>query len=181
MEIVTYVINGQIEHRDTMGNSGVISPGEIQRMSAGTGLRHSEFNPSDTDPAEIVQLWLFPAVPQLAPAWELKAYSNEQRQGRLLPIVVPAGTANKPAQAVEVHQDATIYTSQLAEGQSVAHTLAPGRRAYIFVVGGDIDINVNGQLLNKGDQARITGETELRLIGSRNGEAAGDFLLLDLP
>jgi quercetin 2,3-dioxygenase len=178
MEIVTYVIKGEIEHRDTMGNSGVIRPGEIQRMSAGTGLRHSEFNPSDADPAEIVQLWLFPAVPNLTPSWEQKAYSNQARQGHLLPIAVPAGSDNKPAQAVEIHQDATIYTSQLAAGQSVTHTLAPGRRAYIFVVSGDLSIN--GQPFHKGDQARITDESELRLSGSSNS-SAGDFLLLDLP
>jgi len=179
MEIVTYVIKGRLEHRDTMGNSGVIRPGEIQRMSAGTGLRHSEFNPSDTEPTEIVQLWLFPAIPQLTPSWEQKSYSSQEHQGHLLPIAVLAGSANKPAQAVEVHQDATIYTSQLAAGQSVTYTLAPTRRAYIFVIGGQI--SVNGQSLNKGDQARITDVSELRLAGSNNGGAAGDFLLLDLP
>jgi redox-sensitive bicupin YhaK (pirin superfamily) len=179
MEIVTYVIKGQLEHRDTMGNTGVISPGEIQRMSAGTGLRHSEFNPSPTEPTEIVQLWLIPAVPQLTPSWEQKRYPLEERTGKLLPIAVPAGSSNKPAHAVEVHQDATIYTSLLASGQSVTHTLAPGRRGYIFVINGELDLN--GQTLRAGDQARVTDETELRLSGPSNGAAPADFLLLNLP
>lgn len=201
MEIVTYLIKGKLEHRDTMGNTGVISPGEVQRMSAGTGLRHSEFNPSETEPTQLVQLWLFPAVPQLPPSWEQKAYPLEGRAGKLLPIAVPAGSANKPPHAVEVHQDATIYTSLLASGQSVTHKLAPGlpavahlpspaglpaeasakagRRAYIFVINGEL--NLNGQTLRAGDQARVTDETELRLAGPSSGAAPADFLLLNLP
>jgi quercetin 2,3-dioxygenase len=178
MEIVTYLIQGQLEHRDTMGNTGVISPGEIQRMSAGTGLRHSEFNPSEKEPTQLVQLWLFPAVPQLTPSWEQKAYPQEGRAGKLLPIAVPAGS-NKPDHAVEVHQDATIYTSLLSSGQSVTHTLARGRRGYVFVINGELDLN--GQKLRAGDQARITDETELRLAGPANGAAPADFLLLNLP
>jgi redox-sensitive bicupin YhaK (pirin superfamily) len=179
MEIVTYLIQGQLEHRDTMGNTGIITPGEIQRMSAGTGLRHSEFNPSETEPTTLVQLWLFPAVPRLAPSWEQKAYPLRERSGKLLPIAVPAGSNHKPTHAVEVHQDATIYTSLLAAGESVAHTLAPGRRGYVFVIGGEL--NLNGRTLLAGDQARITDETELRLAGPANGSAPADFLLLNLP
>jgi hypothetical protein len=179
MEIVTYIIQGQLEHNDTLGNRGVISPGEIQRMSAGTGLRHSEFNPSQEEPTQLVQLWLFPAVPGLKPSWEQKAYPQEGRAGKLLPIAVPAGSSNKPAHAVEVHQDATIYTSLLAKGQSVTHTLAPGRRGYIFVINGEL--NLNGETLRPGDQARVTGESELRLAGPSNGAAPADFLLLNLP
>jgi redox-sensitive bicupin YhaK (pirin superfamily) len=179
MEIVTYLIQGQLEHRDTMGNTGVITPGEIQRMSAGTGLRHSEFNPSGSEPTQLVQLWLFPAVPQLAPSWEQKRYPLEERAGKLLPIAVPAGSSEKPAHAVEVHQDATIYTSLIKSGQSVTHTLAPGRRGYIFVIGGELQLN--GQTLRAGDQARVSDETELRLSGPSNGAAPADFLLLNLP
>jgi redox-sensitive bicupin YhaK (pirin superfamily) len=179
MEIVTYLIQGRIEHRDTMGNSGVITPGEIQRMSAGTGLRHSEFNPSESEPTQLIQLWLFPAVPQLAPSWEQKRYPLEERAGKLLPIAVPAGSSEKPAHAVEVHQDATIYTSLLKSGQSVTHTLAPGRRSYIFVIGGEL--HLNGQTLRAGDQARVSDEAELRLSGPSNGAPPADFLLLNLP
>jgi quercetin 2,3-dioxygenase len=196
MEIVTYLIQGQLEHRDTMGNTGVITPGEIQRMSAGTGLRHSEFNPSEDEPTQLVQLWLFPAVPGLTPSWEQKRYPQEGRAGKLLPIAVPASTADKPAHAVEIHQDATIYTSLLASGQSVTHALAPGplltqaglpaealaktgRRGYIFVIGGELQLN--GETLRAGDQARIAEERELRLAGPANGAAPADFLLLNLP
>jgi redox-sensitive bicupin YhaK (pirin superfamily) len=187
MEIVTYIIQGQLEHRDTMGNTGVITPGEVQRMSAGTGLRHSEFNPSETEPTKLVQLWLFPAVPHLEPSWEQKRYPLEARTGKLLPIAVPAGSIrgersrdiDKPEHAVEVHQDATIYTSKLASGQSVTHTLAPGRRAYLFLIDGELDLN--GQKLHAGDQARVTDENELRLSGPSNGTAPADFLVLNLP
>jgi redox-sensitive bicupin YhaK (pirin superfamily) len=179
MEIVTYIIKGQLEHRDTMGNTGVITPGEVQRMSAGTGLRHSEFNPSEAEPTQLVQLWLFPAVPRLTPSWERKRYPLGERSGRLLPIAVPVGSGNRPEHAVEMHQDATIYTSKLASGQSVTHTLAPGRRAYLFLIGGEL--NLNGQKLHAGDQARIMDETDLRLSGPANGAAPADFLLLDLP
>jgi hypothetical protein len=187
MEIVTYIIKGQLEHNDTLGNRGVISPGEIQRMSAGTGLRHSEFNPSADEPTQLVQLWLFPAVPGLKPSWEQKAYPQEGRDGKLLPIAVPASSirgerkqdTGKPEHAVEVHQDATIYTSLLAKGQSVTHTLTPGRRGYIFLINGEL--NLNGETLRPGDQARVTGESQLRLSGPSNGAAPADFLLLDLP
>jgi redox-sensitive bicupin YhaK (pirin superfamily) len=208
MEIVTYLIQGQLEHRDTMGNTGTITPGEVQRMSAGTGLRHSEFNPSETEPTQLVQLWLFPAVPQLTPSWEQKRYPLEERAGKLLPIAVPAGSirgerkrdtrgereqdTDKPPHAVEIHQDATIYTSLLGKDEFVTHSLMPakaglpaeasakaGRRAYIFVINGELDLN--GQTLRAGDQARITDEHELRLSGPSNGAAPADFLLLNLP
>ena len=179
MEIMPYLIKGQIEHRDTMGNTGVITSGEVQRMSAGTGLRHSEFNPSEEEPTQLVQLWLFPAVPQLAPSWKQKRYPLEERAGTLLPIAVPAGSHERPAHAVEVHQDATIYTSLLGPGQSVTHTLAPGRRGYIFVVGGELQLN--GETLRAGDQARVTDEAALGLAGPANGSAPADFLLLNLP
>ena len=181
MEIVTYVIQGQLEHRDTLGNHGVISPGEVQRMSAGTGIRHSEFNPSAAEATHLVQLWLLPAASQLSPSWEQKRYPLEERTGKLLPVAVPAGSERRPAHAVEVHQDATMYTSLLGPGQSAAHTLAPGRRAYIFVVAGELQIN--GDTLRAGDQARISNESTLHLAGppAACGAAPADFLLLDLP
>src|ERR1700686_697558 len=118
MEIVTYVIDGALEHKDNLGNTGVIHPGEIQRMSAGTGVRHSEFNPSEKDPVHLIQLWIMPAVLHLRPSWEQKSFSLSDRSGRLLPIAVPAGkiAANGSPQAdsargflpVQIHQDATI-------------------------------------------------------------------------
>jgi hypothetical protein len=181
MEIVTYVIDGALEHQDNMGNSGVIRPGEIQRMSAGTGIRHSEFNASQTDPVHLIQLWILPAVPQLKPSWEQKSFSLSDRKGKLLPIAVPAGkNGSGSSTLVEIHQNATIYTSLLAAGQSVTHALAPGRRAYIFVIKGKLAIN--GQTLDTGDQARVSRERELHLLAAPDaGAAQADFLLLDLP
>ena len=178
MEIITYIIEGAIEHRDDMGNTGVIRPGEIQRMSAGTGVRHSEYNPSKKDPAHLLQLWIMPAVQHLKPSWEQKNFSLADRSGKLLPIAVPEGS--KANGAVQIHQDAKIYTSLLTPGQSTSHQLAQGRRAYIFMIGGNLKLN--GETLGSGDQARVTSERELQLAApSEEGAAAADFLLLDLP
>jgi len=181
MEIVTYIIDGALEHKDSMGNTGVIRPGEIQRMSAGTGVRHSEYNPSGTDHTHLIQLWIMPALQHLRPSWEQKSFSLSDRSGKLLAIAVPAGqNGNTSSTTVRIHQDATIYTSLLAPGQSVTHKLAQGRRAYIFVINGNLKLN--GETLAAGDQARVSSERELKfsaLPGS--GSAAADFLLLDLP
>jgi redox-sensitive bicupin YhaK (pirin superfamily) len=186
MEIVTYLIEGELEHRDSMGNVGRIAPGEIQRMSAGTGVRHSEYNASDKKPLHLVQLWIIPAVAGLKPSWEQKKYSEEARSGKLLAIAVPEGsTGDETKAAVQIHQDATIYTSLLAPKQSVKHSIAPGRRAYLFMVKGDLSLATkNGSAkesavtLAAGDQARITDAESLELTG---GAARADFLLLDLP
>jgi len=181
MEIVTYVIDGALEHKDSMGNTGVIRPGEIQRMSAGTGVRHSEFNPSAKDPVHLIQLWIMPAVQHLRPSWEQKSFSLSDRKGRLLPIAVPAGkNGSTNSTGVQIHQDATIYTSLLTPGQSVMHKLGQGRRAYIFVIRGNL--NLNGEILAAGDQARVSSERELQLsTASSSSSTPADFLLLDLP
>jgi redox-sensitive bicupin YhaK (pirin superfamily) len=185
MEIITYVIEGAVEHRDDMGNVGVICPDEIQRMSAGTGVRHSEYNPSKEDPVHLLQLWITPSVKHLKPSWEQKSFSLADRSGKLLPIAVPAGSngsagSNSASGTVQIHQDAKIYTSLLAPGQSTTHQLAQGRHAYVFVIGGNLKLN--GETLGPGDQARITSERELQLAAaSESGAAAADFLLLDLP
>jgi redox-sensitive bicupin YhaK (pirin superfamily) len=181
MEIVTYIIDGALEHKDNMGNTGVIRPGEIQRMSAGTGIRHSEYNPSEKDPVHLIQLWIMPATQHLRPSWEQKSFSLSDRSGRLLPIAVPAGkNGNSSSTTVQIHQDATIYTSLLAQGQSVTHKLGPGRRAYIFVIKGNLKLN--GEKLAAGDQARVSNERELQLSAvSGSGSTAADFLLLNLP
>ena len=181
MEIVTYVIDGALEHKDSMGNTGVIRPGEIQRMSAGTGVRHSEFNPSAKEPVHLIQLWIMPAFQHLAPSWEQKSFSLSDRGGRLLPIAVPAGkNGSNSSAAVKIHQDATIYTSLLTPGQSVTHKLGQGRRAYIFVISGNLKLN--GETLAAGDQARVSSERELQLTAPPDsGATPADFLLLDLP
>jgi hypothetical protein len=186
MEIVTYIIEGALEHKDSMGNVGRITPGEIQRMSAGTGVRHSEYNPSKSEPTRLIQLWIIPAKTHLPPSWEQKKYSDEARSGKLLPIAVPVDTSDATAGgAVRIHQDATIYTSLLGTGQAARHELASGRRAYLFVVEGELRLqSKNGKgsepevTLAAGDQARISEASSLELAG---GAIAADFLLLDLP
>jgi redox-sensitive bicupin YhaK (pirin superfamily) len=183
MEIVTYVIDGTLEHTDSMGNKGQIKPGEIQRMSAGTGLRHSEYNASKTEPLHLVQLWIMPAKSRLTPSWEQKQFSVEARSGKLLPIAVSED--EKVEGAVSIHQDATIYTSLLSDGQTAKLPLDAGRRAYIFVVNGELKLeaqngskNAKSVTLSAGDQARVTDVNALTLTG---GATAADFLLLDLP
>jgi len=183
MEIVTYIIEGELEHRDDLGNVGVIRSGEIQRMSAGTGVRHSEYNASQEKPVHLVQLWLLPAVKNLKPSWEQQRFSLDDRAGKLLAIAVPAASphglaasAGKPSNgAVRIHQDATIYTSLLRAGESATHALGAGRRAYLFLIAGELQ--VNGESLAAGDQARITNARTLKFVG---GSPAADFLLLDL-
>lgn len=182
-EIVTYVIDGTLEHSDSMGNKSQIRPGEIQRMSAGTGLRHSEYNASTTNPLHLVQLWIIPAKQRLTPSWEQKQFSVDARSGKLLPIAVPEG--EKVDGAVSIHQDATIYTSLLAYGQTAKLALNASRRAYIFVVNGELKLEAkngnkspNPVTLAAGDQARVTDVDALTLSG---GATPADFLLLDLP
>lgn len=186
MEIVTWVIEGELEHRDSMGHAGRIGPGEIQRMSAGTGVLHSEYNASQKQPLRLVQLWVLPAAQGLEPSWEQRKFTREQLVGKLLPVTVPAdhGESNSSSatgglgtgDAVKIHQDATIYAALLRRGDSVRHELAARRRAYLFVISGEVELN--GQKLGAGDQARITDEPELRL--SAPGIEA-ELLLLDLP
>jgi redox-sensitive bicupin YhaK (pirin superfamily) len=177
MEIITYVIDGALEHKDNMGNTGVIRPGEIQRMSAGTGIRHSEFNHSKKDPVHLIQLWILPAVQHLRPTWEQKSFSLSERMGKLLPIAVPINQNGNPnSTAVRIHQDATIYTSLLASGQTATHRMGEGRKAYIFVINGNLVLN--GQTLAAGDQARVSSERELQMSSA---SASADFLLIDLP
>jgi redox-sensitive bicupin YhaK (pirin superfamily) len=184
MEIITYIVEGALEHRDDLGNVGVIRPCEIQRMSAGTGVRHSEYNPSKNDPVRLLQLWIMPSAQHLQPSWEQKSFSWADRSGKLLPIAVPAGSnglprGNSANGTVQIHQDAKIYTSLLAPGQSTTHQLAQGRRAHLFVIGGNLKLN--GETLDAGDQARVTSERNLQLAAASESSAAADFLLLDLP
>ncbi len=184
MEIVTYIIEGELQHRDDLGNVGVIRSGEIQRMSAGTGVRHSEYNASQEKPVHLVQLWLLPTVKNLKPSWEQQPFSLDDRAGKMLAIAVPAARpaglaagAGKPSNGVvRIHQDATIYTSLLRPGESATHTLGAGRRAYLFLIAGELQMN--SESFAAGDQARITDARTLKFVG---GSPAADFLLLDLP
>ena len=171
MEILTYVLEGKLEHKDSLGNRGVIGAGEVQRMSAGTGIRHSEYNASDTEPAHLLQLWIQPAEKGLAPSWEQKQFTRAERQGKLLPVA----SGNPKNGALKIHQDATVFVSALGAGHEVSHELAPGRRAYLFVIEGKVMLN--GRPAAAGDQARVTDESKLTLAATE----ASDLLLIDLP
>ncbi len=171
MEIVTYVLDGILEHKDSTGGQGLIRAGEVQRMSAGTGIAHSEYNASTEDPVRLLQMWVRPAQAGLAPSYEQKQFRPEQRAGALLPIASGQGIGN----SVKVHQDVTFYVSTIRPGDQLAHELRRGRRAFLYLIDGEIA--VNGEVLSSGDQARITDEIRLELAASRSSE----IILIDLP
>jgi quercetin 2,3-dioxygenase len=171
MEIVTYVFSGRLEHRDSDGNRGVPEPGEVQVMSAGTGILHSEYNHSKQSPVHFIQLWILPRTKGLKPRWEQRRFTRDERAGKLLPVV-SSGDLNG---TLAIDQDALIYVSALDARQQVVHKSRTGRKAYLFVTEGSV--NVNGNALNAGDQARIADETELKLKADRDAE----LMLLDLP
>lgn len=170
MEIITYVLEGAVAHRDSMGTGSVIRAGEVQRMSAGTGVTHSEYNDSKTQPLHLLQIWLMPERRGITPSYEQKAFTDEERSGRLRLVASPDGADG----SVTVHQDVRLYSALLAPGQTVAHTLAPGRHAWIQVAEGAI--TVNGELLDTGDGAAISDETAIAI----EGEQDANILLFDL-
>lgn len=171
MEIVTYVLSGRLAHKDSTGGIGFINAGEVQRMTAGTAIAHSEFNASETDPTRLLQIWVLPERAGLKPSYEQKQFTTEQRTGILLPIAsgqdVPGG--------VKIHQDTTFYVSRLRAGDSVAHELKAGRRVFLYVIEGEVALN--GEALSAGDQSRITEAGTLTL--SASGES--EIILIDLP
>jgi quercetin 2,3-dioxygenase len=171
MEIVTYVLAGELEHQDSTGNRGMIRPGEVQVMSAGTGIQHSEFSHSKEHPVHLLQLWILPRTEGRKPRWEQREFPRQARQGKLLPVVSSGDVAGTLA----IDQDAQIYVSALAPGEKVRHASRAARKAYAFVIGGKVTLN--GQPLAAGDQARIADETELRLEAAEDSE----LILLDLP
>lgn len=170
MEIITYVLEGAVAHRDSMGTGSVIRAGEVQRMSAGTGVTHSEYNDSKTQPLHLLQIWLMPERRGITPSYEQKAFTDEERSGRLRLVASPDGADG----SVTVHQDVRLYSALLTPGQTVAHTLAPGRHAWIQVAEGAI--TVNGELLDTGDGAAISDETAIAI----EGEQDANILLFDL-
>jgi quercetin 2,3-dioxygenase len=171
MEIITYVLEGALEHKDSMGNSSVIRPGEVQRMSAGTGVRHSEYNHSKTEPVHFLQIWIEPDARGIAPGYEQKAFAAAERRNRLLPVATPDGRDG----ALRLQQNARLYVAELHDAASVRHTLEAGRRVYVHVARGAL--TVNGVALNAGDGARIDAEAVLEIKGAPQG----DLLLFDLP
>lgn len=166
MEIVSYVIEGTLAHKDSMGNASVILPGDVQRMSAGTGVTHSEFNPSDTDPVHFLQIWIMPNAKGLEPGYEQKRFPDNQKLNRLCLIASSDGRDG----SLSLSQDADIYATIPVEG--VSHRMRGGRIAYLHIVQGNLSLN--GLDFTAGDGAKIEGETELNLQGS------GEALLFDL-
>jgi hypothetical protein len=171
MEIITYVLAGELEHKDSMGNRGVVRPGEVQVMSAGAGVMHSEYNPSKHVPVHLLQLWIFPRTRNLKPRWEQRQFSPAERGGKLLAVV----SGEEGNGTLRIDQDAQIYVSALKAGEEVAHQSRAGRKAYLFVIEGGVVLN--GTALARGDQARIADETELKVKATADAE----LILLDLP
>lgn len=171
MEIITYLLEGALQHRDSMGNGSVIRPGDVQRMSAGTGVTHSEFNPDANERAHLLQIWIQPGAQGIAPSYEQKSFSEADKRGRLRLIASPDGRDG----SVTIHQDAYLYASLLRDGDEIAHRFASGRKAYVHIARGEL--SVNGELLRAGDAAKLSDEGVIRLRGDR----AGEVLLFDLP
>ena len=173
MEIITYVIEGELEHKDNQGNHGVIYPGEVQRMTAGSGIMHSEFNHSNEKPLRLLQMWVFANKKELAPSWEQRKFTKEERKNKLLPVVVAEKTQN--GNALHIHQDASFYLSTLTPGSIVEHKLDNGRKSYLFVIDGQIQANDN--LMQTRDAAMIEKENNLKI----KAEKPTELILIDLP
>ena len=164
MEIVTYVVDGELEHQDHLGNRAIVHPGEVQVMSAGKGIVHAEYNPSKEKPVHLMQLWILPRGKGSKPRWEQKQFSPADREGKLLPVVSSGNVAGTLA----IDQDATIYVSRLGAGQSVTHDSATGRHGYLFVIDGSLTLN--GRKLSAGDQGdcRMSRTSISRRIKTRS-------------
>jgi quercetin 2,3-dioxygenase len=170
MEIVTYVLEGGLAHRDSLGHGSTIKPGDVQRMSAGTGIEHSEYNASKTEPAHFLQIWILPERQGLAPSYEEKHFPEAERRNQLKLVA-----ARQPSNgALTIHRDVAIYAALLDDGASVRHSLTPGRRAWLQIARGGAE--VNGIALEEGDGLSAADETELRITGRGSAE----FLLFDL-
>jgi redox-sensitive bicupin YhaK (pirin superfamily) len=170
MEIITYVLEGALEHKDSMGNGSIIRPGDVQRMSAGTGVRHSEFNPSPDERVHLLQIWIEPDVTGIPPGYEEKQFGAEEKKGRLRLIASPGGREG----SVTIHQDAYVYAAMLDGRDAVTHRLAPGRRAYAHVARGAVE--VNGARLSGGDGAKISAESDITFANAKSAEV----LLFDM-
>lgn len=170
MEIVSWVLEGELAHSDSLGSGAVLRPGEIQRMSAGSGIVHSEFNASDSRPVHFLQIWILPAERGIAPSYEQKMFLPEERRGRLCTVVTPGGTGG----AVDINQDVTIATGTFARGDSARYALRDGRAAWLQIARGRFDLS--GQTLDAGDGAAVTGG-EVSFTSLSDG---AELLLFDL-
>lgn len=164
MEIISYVLDGELAHKDSMGTGSVMRRGDFQRMSAGSGVLHSEFNHSKTEPVHFLQIWILPEKAGIAPSYEQKRFEDEERKGRFRVVASPDGREN----SLTVHQDVALYSALLGEGQDAALPLAPGRHAWVQVVRGAVTLN--GQTLEAGDGAALSDEQALALRGRKDSE-----------
>lgn len=171
MEIITYVLVGALQHRDSLGTGSVIQPGDVQRMTAGTGIRHSEFNPSDMEKAHLLQIWILPNKKGLPPSYEQRSFPDEGKRGKLKVIAAADGREG----AITLHQDVNLFVAILDSGEQVTHRLSPGRNVWLQVAQGKVTLN--GHPLAAGDGAAVTNEQTV----SVKGEERAHVLLFDLP
>jgi quercetin 2,3-dioxygenase len=164
MEIISVVVSGAIEHRDSMGNGEVLRPGEVQYMSAGTGIEHSEFNPSKDEPLHLLQIWLMPNGENLTPTYAQKPFPFADRQDKLLLTASPDGRDG----SIKIHSDAELYVSKLSAGKQVEHRANVLKNAWVQVISGEVD--VNGNKLASGDGAAITGEESLKIRADKDAD-----------
>jgi quercetin 2,3-dioxygenase len=170
MEIITYIVSGALEHKDSLGTGSVIRPGDVQRMTAGSGIRHSEFNPSRTDSVHLLQVWILPNQRNMTPSYEQITIPGGERQNRLRLVASPTGRDG----SVTIHQNADVYASLLDAGKTVQHSLAPNRLAWLQVVRGSVELN--GTRFAPGDGAAIDGETNFEIAA----KDAAELLLFDM-
>lgn len=171
MEIITYIVEGALEHKDSMGSGSVIRPGDVQHMSAGSGIRHSEFNASKTDTVHLYQIWILPNVENIKPSYEDRTFDRTAMRNRFLPLITPTGHDG----SLKMNQDASLFAATLSPGSQLAHELAGGRHAWVQVVRGAVSLGA--VTLDAGDGAAISGEPTLTLSSAADSE----ILLFDLP
>jgi quercetin 2,3-dioxygenase len=164
MEIISYVLKGGLEHKDSIGTGSVIRPGDVQRMSAGSGIRHSEFNASKTDPVHFLQIWIVPEARGLPPSYQQKTFTEAEKRGRLRLV----GSRDGREGSVTIHADVDFYATLLKPGDQVAHSVGEGRSAWVQVARGPL--GVNGQPLAAGDGVAVTGPVDLALTGTGDAE-----------
>ena len=170
MEIISYVLEGELEHKDSIGTGSTITPGDVQRMSAGTGVRHSEFNPSRDEPVHFLQIWIQPDRQGIEPSYEQKRFEAAEKRGKLRVIAAPDSRDG----AVKIHADAYVYAGLFDGQERAVHAVPAGRRAYVHVARGSV--SVNGEVLHAGDAAKIVDAKEVKL---ENGDRA-EVILFDL-
>ncbi|MEM7451706.1 MAG: pirin family protein [Pseudomonadota bacterium] len=170
MEIISYVLDGALEHKDSLGTGSIIRPGDVQRMTAGTGVRHSEFNASDEDPVHFLQIWILPEKNGLEPSYEQKAFTAEDKRGQLRLV----GSRDGRDRTVTIHQDVDLYASLLADGESVSHSFAEGRYGWLQVARGSV--RLDGNVLSAGDGVALKDASSITIDGVDDAE----ILLFDM-